>query len=342
VAVSYKNSPGTSGSPQTLEGSDVFFLRGPIGRRYVKTASVQELQITHTDLTGAPRATTVIGTSNLERVLEWVSFVVTRQDGGPDNCGDPPIDYPDDKPGPQDFSFPVVVPVGGDNFTFPVVIPFIDLSPEFNLNPQIKVNVGPFNLTFELGGVDVAVNPTINLPDSVPVGGDPRPPINRPPTEPPLPPPGGNCPPCPDLDLTPVLNKLEDIDDDLELVAENVELLLDCDRCDIPPIGSNRYAVAEYVGVTSGDWMIGTNAPWVEVTLTQIPANPRMQIGDDGPDVYYAGWYAFGSGAAPADRNAIRYAKQAISIPEGHNRFTFTLYPGYISTVRVFSLIDED
>jgi len=342
VVVAYKNSPGTSGSPQTLEGTDTFFLRGPIGRRYVRTASVQELQITHTDLTGAPRATTVIGTSNLQRVLEWVSFVVTRQDGGADTCGDPPIDYPDDQPPPGDLSFPVTIPVGGDSYTFPLIIPFIDLSPEFNLNPQINVQVGPFDFTFDLGGVNVGINPEINLPDTIPVGPDPRPPSGRPPTRPPIAPPGGGCPPCPDLDLTPVLQAVADIDADLELVAADVKELLDCDRCDHPTIDDPSLLAAQFPPATSGTYAALVKPRWVRVELTEQPRNARMQVGEQAADVIYAGWYSIGSGNAEGDRNAIRYENQVMPFPEGTNLFSFTLYAGYKARVTIYSQPEEE
>lgn len=129
------------------------------------------------------------------RVKSFSIVSVVRLDGLPDNCGNPP-DFPDLTPPPTDRTdeAPLPIPVPNPNKP-PVIVPVpIILKP--NVDIDININIGsiPIDVNINLGGVDV------RLPGGLPGGGA--------------------------VDLTPVIDKVDNLDEKVELQDEKLDSLL--------------------------------------------------------------------------------------------------------------------
>lgn len=272
-------------------------------------------------------------------VLEATVINIVRLDGQPDECGDRPPEFPDLLPEPEDLNFPINVNIDGFDISVPVSIPFTVYPPIVNFAPEFSVNIGGMRVTFDLGGVNFTFNSPGN-PPRIPDGNDPRPPSSQPPpVRPPSGSPGGACP---DVDLTPVIARLIPIQSDVAVTRENVELLLDCDRCRRPEIGSPQLGVQKLPPASSGIVPLPDRTAWVGIDILEMPELPRTQIGLDAPNVYYAGWFSMGSGDNNGERGAIRYRSNAYPVEEGITNFTYTLYPGYKGEVTVWFVTEEE
>ena len=106
-----------------------------------------------------------------------ISFIevisVTRVDGLPDNCGDPPSLYPPDQPTGNDLTTIIVVPVPGD-IDLEFNLTYNQLSPTFNFPIGFKLN--GVNVTLDFSGLTIHGDTSYNtfnfgnLPD--PSGSD--------------------------------------------------------------------------------------------------------------------------------------------------------------------------
>jgi len=342
VDYAVSNSPGPQSNPGVFTDQGIIFLTGPISRDREVLQSSQNLVILSRNSSGGLVRTPVIGTGDLGRILAWTRFIVTRTDNQPDTCGNPPTDFPDIVPPPEVLNFDVDVNIGGNPTNLNVTIPYIPVDVNFRLNPTFPINVGPFNFDFELGGVNVNINPNINLPGTVPNGPDPRPPSGRPPTRPPVQPPAGGCPPCPDLDIEPILTRLDEIEIDIEEVEDLVELLLDCDRCDRAPLDALKYSTRTFPAANSGIFQLTPTSEWVKLRLTEFPENLKSQAGGLADDVTYVGWCYFRSGTASLPRQPVHFLNNALIVPEGATEFAYTLYLGYLGIVTDVYLAEEE
>lgn len=100
------------------------------------------------------------------------SVIVTRIDGQPDNCGDPPSQYPDGQPTPQELSKTVNITVN-DGDDFPLTIQFTKNSDTYNFPISLRVNGA--RAVLDLSGLTIygdtqytstETNITINPPNS--------------------------------------------------------------------------------------------------------------------------------------------------------------------------------
>lgn len=291
---------------------------------------------------GNPAA--VVSTDVISWQLAAYGAVVTRieairtVDGSPDECGNPLPRYPLVRPGPGDLSFPVDINVDGFSITVPLAFVFLDFSAQVSITPQINIDVGGVRVNFTIEGITFNFNPpsvTPRPPALPPI--DPRPPADRPPPAPPRPPQPSECP---DLDLTPVLRAIENLDEDVEVVSENVELLLDCDRCARPPISDESLRTQISSNVNSAVIPLPPRSRWVSVEQTSAPANAQGQPGFNAPNVQFSGWYSVGSQFSTSTRVPIQYRNVDIPIDTGMTKFSITLYAGHVATVTVY--FEED
>lgn len=246
---------------------------------------------------------------------------VTRADGGTDNCGSPPIAYPTRPPVASDYQRTSPVGFGGPTVNVPVVIIPTLIKPEFNFRPEINVNVGGLTVNITPDGIDVFLPPNPVLPTPIPPGGDvPSPIIDPRPTPPPAIPPRGQPVQCPELDLTEVLEKLEDIEEcacDGDFTIETIEYGLAKGRTLVLPSGSF----------------------YVKVSISVTPS-VRYQVAEgDAPDVYYAGWYSFGSLGSHGLRSPISFAASGFFVPDGATTFSYSLVFNSTATVTIYRRI---
>lgn len=211
-----------------------------------------------------------------------VSVTPTNPDQ-PDVCGDPPPTYPPIVPPIPVFDFDTTVDVGGVNLDVNVSINPVIFAVGVAIKPEVNVQVGPFQVVFDAGGVDIFINPQNEPPVSLPPGLDPRP--DRPDPKPPT---GGGGEECPDCiceptDLTEVLDKLEDI---IECVCDEDEFL------------------TQSFGSAKGNLVtVPTYIKSAVVDVVEIGAGVRSQLGEGtAPDVFYVGWAAFGVGSKLGQR----------------------------------------
>lgn len=262
---------------------------------------------------------------------------VTLVNGGVE-CGNPAPDY-ETKPGePDDYNFPITVEIGGDNYDIDVKILPGNPEPGGIVRPEINVQVGDYILNYTFEGINIGFQvPPAGTPPREP---DPREPEDIPPAQPmpPLFPPGGGGGgsnpggECPDVNLDPVLQAIANLKLEVDQVEEDVEKLLDCDRCH-PQIGSDKLEVATLAGNSGGEYELEVGARWLEVVQTAYPANARTQDGGSAPKVVYSGWVSFGG-----ERIPLSYEENAYKIPVGADRALITLYDGHEATCKVHYL----
>lgn len=227
---------------------------------------------------------------------------------GTDTCGNPPDAFPPVVPNPADLSIDVNVDFGG--LTIPVTVEF---QPVLNLTvnafiPIISVNVGPVNVQFSPGGVTFAPNFNLDIDVITSPAIDTRP---LPPAPIPRLPPGD----CPDVDLTPVLERLDDVDEQLDKIEEcacepEKEIRVDT----FGPANSRTYTIPE--------------GEILKVSLFAVSVGDRVrgQFGGGGaPDVEYLGWCSFGVSGSGGDRTPVSYANSVFFAPPGATSFSYTL-----------------
>jgi hypothetical protein len=251
--------------------------------------------------------------------------------GHSDNCGNPAPQYRTPPP-------PTGVVVNnnntvnvGANFTInaPLTIIPIRNTANIEVNPQIQVNVGPFNVAFDLGGVTVA--PNINLPSD---RTNPNP-VYLPPSSPqPVPPKTSDCP---KVNLAPVISRLENLQDDVDDLIETSEDIKEC-SCPVP------YEVTVTAAATSEGGIVNLpeNTLGVYLNLTKIPLNAKIQPGRGGArDQYFCGYYWFGIGNGSTERIPINTATNWFPAPRFANTFSWSLYLGYEAAVSIQTAVAE-
>ena len=272
--------------------------------------------------------------------LTW-SVSVVRVDGQPDECGGllPYVSPPQLIP-PDAFNFNVPITIAPNVVVnIPFSIPITNITNNVNIRPELNIGSPEFNLTLNFDGITITSNPAVrqptppyrlpDIPDSRLPPAPNRPPV-RPPVEPNPPgrPPSGGGTVCPDLNLQPVL-------DAIAPVATNVELLLDCERCDRP---APEDCIKGLFGTaSSGQVLIDKAVKWVGVELSEVPRNARTQFGGNAQDVIYAGWYEFGGEGVAGDRNPIHYRNNIYPVLEGSSQFSFTVYDNFKANIYLYT-----
>lgn len=292
-----------------------------------------------------PAIQSVAGGQNVgEDDIVLLSYQIEKMDGSPDNCGGSPLPtYPIPRPVPPVFDFDINVPIGGVNVTVPVTIPIIQPEINVNLRPEINIQLPDLNINLTWDGINFSFpsggnNPDgsppriPNIPDNELPDGDGRPPV-VPPRAPNQPvPPNSRHPTvnCPDLDLSPVIIRLDNVQEDVDQLLIIGDLLLDCSRCArTKPEDCDR----DFAGSGQGaKEEIPEGAEWVEVTVTQRPENFKGYLAVGSPDVLFAGWYSFGSQSSEGDRRPIQYGSNIYPIEKGVSSFSFGLQTGYLAS----------
>lgn len=264
------------------------------------------------------------------RPFELLSLVATPL-SGTDDCGDPPPSYPPKVPKNDDVKKNVNVNIGAGVAIFaPVTLIPTKFEVDAEINPQINVRVGPFNVTFDAGGI--TVNPSFNFtgdPKVLPPAGEVPdiilPPINQKP--------GSNCPEFPKqvpVDLTEIKSKLNAIDSQLDDIEE-------C-ACPVP-------ATQETVSLGAGEAgsaALPLHCTGVSLFLTSIPLNPKIQAGGGNePPFYFCGYYCWGDGAGRSERIPLSGANNILFPPLWATSFSWSLYEGYSASVAAYKLTPE-
>lgn len=253
---------------------------------------------------------------------------ITRVDGLPDSCGNPPVE--DDRvPTITQVEYNTTIEVGGVDVVVPVVVIRPDIDIDVNFRPEVVVNVGGVDVNFNLDGITFNVPSGDSAPPSIPPLPDPRP---NPPTRPPSGGSGGSGGDCPDVDLDPVLDRLTDVDNKLIDIDTKVDELLDCDRCEVLPINSSEYTSIGLGSANSATHNLNPDAEWVTLDLTTVPDNAGIQFGMNAPNVIYSGWYAFRTQFSSMNRYPVHYQSNAFRVPKGATQFTYTLYTGHVAS----------
>lgn len=126
----------------------------------------REIWILHSQFGGGDAETRVLDGTGQPRFINPVITSVSRQDGDPDNCGDPPISPPE-PPGQQPISFTYINNEGDD------------VTVEGDVNIGIPILIAPFTLiapvTVTAGGIDfngsVTLSPNFDVTLSPSFGG---------------------------------------------------------------------------------------------------------------------------------------------------------------------------
>ena len=68
---------------------------------------------------------------------------------------------------------------------------------------------------------------------------------------------------------------------------------------------------------------------WVHLTVTEVPKNAKTQSGNTAPDIYYAGWFEWKQASWNCPREHIHFRDNVFLAPKGVTGFAYTLYTGY-------------
>jgi len=270
------------------------------------------------------------GNDDEVRPVELLSLVATPLDG-PDNCGDPAPSYPPKAPGPNDVKKNVNVNVGaGAVILAPVTLIPTRFNADVEINPQINVSVGPFNVTFDAGGVTLSPNFNFGNQTKVLPPTDSSPTIILPPQDQKK---GTDCPEVkvPPTDLTPVITRL----DSLKELAQSIE---DC-AC---PIVYTTEVVNIGGPSRSGQAFLPANTVRVNMFLVDVPVNAKIQAGGpDAPTQYFCGYVAFGNGVAFGPRIPVNTARSTFEVPTWASSMYWSLYAGFTARLQRETLVGE-
>lgn len=271
------------------------------------------------------RANIVIGTpSNIDPFKMQITSATPTS--GPNNCGNPPPSWPYASPAANNYNYNTNVNIGaGVVVNANVVISPIFFKANAYIQPQIQVQVGPFNVTFDAGGV--SIEPSFNfstdktLPDTSKYPTDTLPPANQNPGNQPA---GQQVTPC---DLTSVNTKLTT----LQTTANAIK---DC-ACPItyaPSTSSLGAGISGYAALPS-------NCIKVNLTLTQRPDNAKVQKSNGSePDLYFCGYFYWGDGTGRSERIPLNTTQNVLFPPPWATAFGWNLYTGYNCSVTATSL----
>lgn len=249
--------------------------------------------------------------------------------GHSDTCGNPSPQYTTPPPPNNTFNNNTTVNVGaGFIINAPItVIPTL-IKAGVEINPQIQVNVGPFNVNFDLGGVQVKPN--------FQIGNDRRTPSsdNSPPTLPPAREPQPiDC----DIDIELMQEEFTTVNNNISGLDEKLDEVKDC-SCPV------KYTTS-IVGLGSGNSgvvALPTNAIQIRLSLTQQPQNAKIQDGGTShPDYYFCGYVDFGDGTGLSERRAVSVADSVFECPVWATSFGWSLYTGYDCAVSARTLVPE-
>lgn len=253
---------------------------------------------------------------------------VSRVDGQPDNCGNPVPQF-GDKGITNNYitnNNKTVNVGGGVSLTVPIFYTPVIVNANAYINAQVQVNVGPFNVTFDLGGV--TIKPTFNAPS----GG------SQTPSTPYLPPgttitnnynydeaPSTvNCKPT---DLTTVISKLD-------AIKTQTNDIQDC-SC---PVTTSPSTVSLGSGV-DGYVALPSNTISVALNVTTVPANAKTQKSNGSePLNYFIGYVYWGDGTSRTQRIPVSFRQSVFYPPLWATAFGWNLYLGCSGTATATKL----
>lgn len=235
--------------------------------------------------------------------------------GGPDNCGNAPIDYPPVNPPQVEFNTNINVNLGDVNVSIPVEFkPTVWVVPVI-LAPQINVNAGPLTISFGPAGADVTINPDVDINFTLPNKSDP----------------GGQLPPA-----KPPVKTGEDCCDELISRFDNVDEQLD--RIEECACGPEMEIVSLTFGAANNRVVTIPDGRFVGARLVAVDVGGRVRGqfgGGEAPDVEYLGWCAFGKGGNFGERIPVSYAGSYFVAPDEVKQFSYTLQDGSTATLLV-------
>lgn len=254
-----------------------------------------------------------------------VLSVVPSDPNQPDICGNPAPTFPPIVPPIDVFDFDTSVYIGGPSIDVNVSFNPVIFAPLTLIKPEINVQVGPFQVVFDAGGVNIYVNPQSDPTITLPPGLDPRPdrPTPKPPTG------GGGGGDCPDCICLPT---------DLTEVNEKLDDIIDCVCVD------EQFLTQSFAGARGN---LYTTPTWVKTAIldvVDIGDAVRGQLGEGGaPDVYYLGWAAFGKGSRLGQRFPVSFgSNKYVNLSEDIDSFAYSLNFGSVGTVVLEYLKPED
>ncbi len=255
----------------------------------------------------------------LHTIKSIASVQITRDDGQPDNCGDPIPFYPPIAAPPNlVFNVPINIPSpfpGGSPIQVKGNLIKVDVNVNNTLEPTFAVNVGGVNVTFQNNGVNVS----LPAPSSDPA---PLPAPNYPPS-------GGQ--PAPTTGAPTPVNQPSN---DANQVKDALKKLKDC-AC---PSSSGTLKSVQISSGNSGVANLPPNTQYVKLDITQKPSNARYQPGGNAPNVYYAGWYSFGSNGVQGERIPVSYEHSTVYPHSSSDTFSYTLYVGFTGIATAYYL----
>ena len=308
-------------------------LRGPVkfGRGPSNAGDQQVWGIFH-----AEGFLFLISTGINETVIGGIQSV-SRLDGQPDSCGNPAPELPQSRdlrepprqrppvllppaPGLPRIPIPPIVippirpPVSLPSFPPIPGVPFLPIP----WKPEINVDVGGVQVTFDLGGVTFNVRNefNLNLPSPQPgnPGGGGRP----------LPPAGGDC---------------KDCCDEVTAIRERLNKM--------PAIGDFAASPGPITPASNGGRLpLGPLTAGVRIFDVVPPVNAKIQDGGGGPDVLWAGWgwFEFAGGVLGPRENLDSggkfFAVDVDAVLPGRTpvAFNWTLYTGFTASVQPVAL----
>jgi hypothetical protein len=185
------------------------------------------------------------------------------------------------------------------------------LAPITNIfRPEFNVRVGAINVTFDLGGVSFHFDTDVSFPVSLPPI-DPRG-VKPPATRPRSPSSRGEG-----YDFSRIYKELSDIK---ACACDEVGALL-----------TVSYGLASGRKIT-----LPEEAVYVELTVTMGDA-VRIQMSEgDCPDVYFAGWSAFGMAGRFGAREYVAFEGSAFAVPDGATHFCYSLVFSSEASLKVY------
>jgi hypothetical protein len=258
---------------------------------------------------------------------------ITPPSGSPDNCGNPQPQFPPLLPPIPVVSNNTTINIGGPSLTVPIAIIPVLIDANVNIKPTINVNVGPFNVTFDAGGVTVAPSFQFSNPTTVnpTPGNDPRLPPPTPTPQPQLP--SAGC------DLSPVISRLQTLQTKVDVIDGTTKDTKDC-ACP----GKYQEVSNALGNGNSGSAALPAYARTVKFSIGTLEANVQSQFGGgNAPNVYYLGWYAFtdanGNGG---DRRQIQYQTQTVTVPPGAKAVSWTIKGQMVAAVSCLAAVPND
>lgn len=222
---------------------------------------------------------------------------VTRADGLPDNCGSLPPQYPDVQPSPTN---PRVFPYAGNDGVERPINFSIDFDPTIN-GPLVRLPDIP-NVCVGFGFSGIEIDLCTNKPGSG-TGGD----------------------------ISEIEDKIDALRDILDRLEEDSKENLNKEDTDENPPDQTD---PENEPPDGGISKCVPNLRFVKVTLTNIPPNANVEVGQAGFDrIDDAGWFTFTKDGFFFPPQRIEFGGAIFEAPPGVECFTMQLRLGFTAVV---------